>query len=58
MEPVLACCPAVTVAESAVQVPCLGRRMARVGLMSGAALSYTPGELWLMEAGHLDICFW
>lgn len=31
MEPVLACCPAVTVAESAVQVPCLGRRMARAG---------------------------
>ena len=24
---------------------------------SGAALSYTPEELWLMEAGHLDICF-
>lgn len=24
----------------------------------GAALSYTPEELWLMEAGRLDICFW
>lgn len=25
---------------------------------SGAAVSYTPEELWLMKAGHLDICFW
>lgn len=24
----------------------------------GAALSYAPEELWLMEAGRLDICFW
>lgn len=29
--PVLACCPAVTVSESALQVPRLGRRMVRAG---------------------------
>lgn len=61
----LASCPAVTVSESALQVPRLNRRMVRArpdtvsgGLAgSGAVLSYTPEELWLMEAGCLDICF-
>lgn len=31
IEPALACCPVVTVSESALQVPRLGRRMARAG---------------------------
>ncbi len=31
IEPVLAYCPAVTVPESALQVPRLGRRMVRAG---------------------------
>lgn len=66
IEPVLARCPAVTI-RVCFEIVTSGQRDGDDGGLvllsggwagSGAVLSYTLEELWLMEAGHLDICFW